>query len=63
VTSQVPLTLDADGALTYTIAIPNDPGLIGSHVNVQWWGVDPDAGGGYAASNGVEYVIVGASSP
>lgn len=57
ITSMIPVALDALGSATHTIVIPNDPLLVGTSVNVQYWGVDFAAFGDHAGSNGLEYVI------
>ena len=57
VTQLVPLVLDARGHATHGVTYPNDPGLIGSQINVQWWGVDLEGPMGWSASNGIEFIM------
>lgn len=57
ITSTIPVTLDSLGSTTVMVNIPTDPLLVGTSVNVQFWGVDFAAYGDHSASNGLEYVI------
>lgn len=47
----------ATGALSLPAPIPNDVGIVGAKVDLQWIVVDPGAVGGYALTQGMELTL------